>query len=379
MGLLNRFRLTCGRVLVARFGNKQDPLAIELRDELNLDEKVDLRSHVSRYLSGDVTNSNYFEALPLVFWREIVCGDYPLHFLTWLERAYASYDLECPPTKHEMIMVRTLLAEARVLFEESGTTGKGAGFPRFEAARHLMLGIAVAVEQRVLKTGPTRMKQGLKHLTDAIRLFGTLKPGERALSDSDDFHLALALQTADWLLSELPDSEATRKKTLQAFQERGAVRAYAWVASKVHNWTHQYNLTEIYGELDDKAAVESLIRAIELNPRLADFELETTFDGVDEPLSKAPALRNVLPVIKRTHKSWLDERVAVYRRHAKLYEQDITKGVKAMLKDLKSAEAAKANALQRSLAAITLAIITLATSSFVLDAIATAKPIFDAL
>jgi len=278
-----------------------------------------------------------------------------------------------------MIMVRTLLAEARVLFEESGTTGKGAGFPRFEASRHLMLGIAVAVEQRVLKTGPTRMKQGLKHLTDAIRLFGTLKPGERALSDSDDFHLALALQTADWLLSELPDSEATRKKTLQAFQERGAVRAYAWVASKVHNWTHQYNLTEIYGELDDKAAVESLIRAIELNPRLADFELETTFDGVDEPLSKAPALRNVLPVIKRTHKSWLDERVAAYRRHAKLYEQDITKGVKAMLKDLKSAEAAKANALQRSLAAITLAIITLAASSFVLDAIATAKPIFDAL
>ena len=34
-------------------------------------------------------------------------------------------------------------------------------FARYEAARQLMLGLAAAVEQRTLKTGPDRVKEGV--------------------------------------------------------------------------------------------------------------------------------------------------------------------------------------------------------------------------
>jgi hypothetical protein len=45
------------------------------------------------------------------------------------------------------------------------------------------------------------LKQGIEY-QQAIRLFGRLKPGARALSNSDEFHIAHAQHMIDWLLSE---------------------------------------------------------------------------------------------------------------------------------------------------------------------------------
>jgi hypothetical protein len=156
--------------------------------------------------------------------------------------------------------------------------------------------------------------------------------------------------------------------------------------SRKFDWQHQYNVTEIHGELSapalsgiapsvpPRAGIDSLIRAIELNPRLADFDAETKFDGVDDPLSRAPALRHILPAIRRERGEWLDERAKVYWRHANLYKKDVAKGIKAMLKDLKSVE--KSTALKRGVAVIAVAVFALATSSFLLDCLVAAKPIF---
>src|SRR5262245_44561973 len=111
----------------------------------------------------------------------------------------------------------------------------------------------------------------------------------RALTDSDEFHIALAQHMIDWLLSELPESESLRKQTLESMRDLGALRAYEWLASKIDDWQHQYNVVEIHGKLSapalsgmapsipPRAAINSLTRAIELNPRLADFDADTKF------------------------------------------------------------------------------------------------------
>lgn len=391
MGRLYRFRKMCAKVvLVTACNGKQDALAAELRRDLQLDDQMDIRPLVFRYLNGELVNSGVFEAIHLVFWRTIVRGEYPLAFLTWLERAYATYDLvtsDDPLGKSDVMMVRALLGEARLLFLQKSPHADRT-CPRYEAARQLMLGIAAAVEQRTLKTGQASAEKGIQHLEEAIRLFGSLKTGERALSNSDEFHMACALHMMDWLVSELPDGEKIRKQKLELMRELGALRAYEWLANQINDWLHQYNISEIHGELSlsagiqtvpvvaPRAAIVSLMRAIELNPRLGDFDADTKFDTIDEPLSKAPALRHILPIIRAEHKKWLQARVKAYRNHAELYKKDTAKAIKAMLKDLEEAQAPKLAAIKYAIAIITVAIITLATSSFVLDGLAYAKPSF---
>jgi hypothetical protein len=234
MRLQDRFRRTCAIiVLSSAYNDKQDALASALRAELQLDEKADLRPLVTRYLRGEVLSSGFFEVIHVIFMRSVVAGDYPPHFLSWLDRAYGSYDLCASGDslgKRDGLFVRALLAEARLLFAKQSPAGEAA-YPRYEAARQLMLGMAAAVEQRTLKTGPERVNEGIKHLQQAIRLFGKLKPGARALSDSDEFHIAHAQHMIDWLLSELPESESLRKQTLESMRELGALRAYEWLAS----------------------------------------------------------------------------------------------------------------------------------------------------
>jgi hypothetical protein len=147
MGRLYRLRKMCAAVVLeCACGGKQEALAAELRADLQLDDKADIRPLVFRYLSGELINSGVFEAIHLVFWRTIVRGDYPLHFLTWLERAYASYDSvdqKDDIRKGDIMPVRALLGEARLLFSEESAEGEAA-FPRYEAARQVMLGFAAA-------------------------------------------------------------------------------------------------------------------------------------------------------------------------------------------------------------------------------------------
>jgi hypothetical protein len=376
MSLLHRFRQTAAILLTHQY-HKQDPLASELRDELKLGDDVDLRPVVSRFLGGEIANSGFFEAVHLVFWREIVAGDYPLHFLTWLERAYASYDLDASSSRRDRVKVRTLLAEARLLFQPVKKSDEKANDPnsRFEAARHLMLGIAVGVEQRIIGTTPERIREGLAHLRMAIIGFRALKPTENSLSNSDMFHTASAVHMADWLLSELND-EDFRKRTLEELNALGAIGAYSWLAQTTNNWVYAYNVAEIYGKIGDREAPKFLLKAIELNPRLADFELETGFDGIDEPLDEASALQNVLPEVVRTNRSWLEQRIVAYRRHADLYQQDVAKGTKAMLNEIKQAELAKKFLPKRSIAVVFLAIASMATTDLMLLAGAVAKPVF---
>jgi hypothetical protein len=373
MSLLHRFRHTAAMLLVHHYNGKQDPLAVELRDELNLGEDLDLRPAVSRYISGATADSGFFDPIHLVFWRDVVAGDYPLPFLGWLERAYASYDLDNSPGKRDQAKVRTLLAEARMLFQLPTKASDQA--PRAEAARHLMLGIAVGVEQRTLGTTQARLREGLQHLRTAVSLFRTLKPKESALSNSDKFHTACAVHMADWLLSELKDEES-RKRTLKELAASGAIGAYAWLAETTRNWVYTYGVAEIYGELGDPDVSKLLRQAIELNPRLANFALETGFDGVDEPLDKAPALQQAISNIAQNHKSWLEQRIEAYKRNADLYKEDVAKGIKAMLDDLKATKPAKKVAMKRAIAVAIVAIAALMASDIFLHAAAFAKPIF---
>jgi hypothetical protein len=111
---------------------------------------------------------------------------------------------------------------------------------------------------------------------------------------------------------------------------------------------------------------------------MADFDLETKFDGVDEPLSKAPALQRVLPEIRRTRKEWLELRAASFKQHATLYRQDVNKGIRAMRKTVKAAEREKEKGkMKRRAVAVVLALSTAGIYAFLLDlAAAIAKPIF---
>jgi hypothetical protein len=381
MGRQERFRKSCATVALKTYYRSQDALATGLRAELKLPDNTDLRPVVTRYLNGDIANPGFAEVVHVIFMRSVVRRDYPAHFLSWFDRALGSYDLcasEEALGKRDGLHVRALLAEARLNFEHTDEQASAA-FPRYEAARRLMLGVTVAVEQRVLQTGLERIKEGIEHLKISIGLFGKPKTDAGGISGSDKFHMAHAQHMIDWLLSELPDAEAQRKDTLCAMRDMGALSAYEWLASTNGDWQHQYNVAEIRGELSApnsgiqnsesiKSAVKALYDAIALNPRLADFDAVTHSDGVDEPLSQAPALRHVLPVIRREHAAWLEERVAVYRRHASKYEDDPGKEIRAMLKDLKKPVPV--------LAVLAGALLALSAYSFLFDVAAAAKPIF---
>ncbi|MCK1538676.1 MULTISPECIES: hypothetical protein [unclassified Bradyrhizobium] len=110
-----------------------------------------------------------------------------------------------------------------------------------------------------------------------------------------------------------------------------------------------------------------------MNPRLADFDAITNFDGVDEPLSEAPALRRILPTLRDEQKEFLAACRDVYRRHAELCAKDVAKGIAAMLKDLHEA---KMPPLQYALAVVGAAVAALVVPSFVLDCVLLTKPIF---
>jgi hypothetical protein len=385
MSLRHRFWQSAAIVL-ADYYNNQEGLAQELRDVLGYGEVLDLRSVVSRFISGKVSYSAYFEAIPLLFARDIVADDYPHHFLDWLDCAYASYDLDCSSGKHDRARVRTLLAKADLWFglsnksesqaEEKSKALAERPYQRLEAAQHLMRGIAIGVEQRTIRKNPEKVKDGLEELKKAIRLFRELRPRENALSVSDKFHIALAVHMSDWLLSELND-ESFRHKTLSELNTLGAIYAFAWLAELTENWIYVYNVAETYGTIRDVAVKRLLIKAIDLNPRLADFDLETKFDGVDEPLSNAPALQQVLPEIRRTRKDWLGLRVAAFKQHEKIYRQDVNKGIRAMRKTVKSAEREKQKGKMKRGVALAVALSGAATFAFLLDmAGALAKPIF---
>jgi hypothetical protein len=64
----------------------------------------------------------------------------------------------------------------------------------------------------------------------------------------------------------------------------------------------------------------------------------------------------------------LDERIAVYRRHAEKYENDPAREIRAMLKELKKPVPA--------LVALAGALVAISAFSFLFDAAAVAKPIF---
>jgi hypothetical protein len=289
MGRQERFRKSCATVALKTYYRSQDALGTGLRAELKLAKNADLRPVVTRYLNGDIANPGFAEVIPVLFVRSVVGGDYPAHFLSWFDRALGSYDLcasEEALGKRDGLHVRALLAEARLNFEHADEEARAA-FPRREAARQLMLGAAVAVEQRALGTSVARIKEGIEHLKKAIGLFGGPRSDKKELSNSDKFHMAHAQHLVDWLLSELPDGEVQRKDTLQAMRDMGALSAYEWLASTNGDWQHQYNVTEIRGELSApnsgiqnpesiKSAVKALYDAIALNPRLADFDAVTT-------------------------------------------------------------------------------------------------------
>src|ERR1700704_3040576 len=118
-------------------------------------------------------------------------------------RSFGSYDLctsEEALGKRDGLHVRALLAEARPNFEHSDEQASAA-FPRYEAARRLTLGVAVAVEQRALQTGLERIKEGIEHLKISIGLFGKPKTDAGGISGSDKLHMAHAQHMIDWLLS----------------------------------------------------------------------------------------------------------------------------------------------------------------------------------
>lgn len=112
MSLHHRFIHTMASVWVATYAGKRDGVAAELKEKLEYGDEVDLGPTVSRYLNFDLTKSQHFAPMRLVFWEGVVCGDYPLHFLRWWEDAYAAYDLVAS-TKREKAEIRTLLAEAK--------------------------------------------------------------------------------------------------------------------------------------------------------------------------------------------------------------------------------------------------------------------------
>jgi hypothetical protein len=352
MGVHDRLQRDMAWVLVGRF-KTQEALAAALHERLGLDPETDLRTRVSRFLNREVDKSSCFAPIYLVFWREVACDHYPLEWMGWWYRAYSSYDLsdkEDPLGNRNMCGVRTLLAEARELFAKADPV-QAAVYSKHEDYREFMQGVAAALKQRALKTGGAGVHQGIEHLQKAIRLFSSRRSGSEALSDCDRFHIAYALQLLDWLISELPDNKELREKTLLSMRDLGALQAYEWLCARTHDWQHRYNLAEMWGVVSNallrhsptngatSACVNSLTRSIELNPRLADFDAETKFDGVDEPLSKAAALQRAIQLLKREKGEWLAKYVTVYRRHFELYKKDVTKGIKDMLSDLKSAKA----------------------------------------
>jgi hypothetical protein len=241
-----------------------------------------------------------------------------------------------------------------------------------------MQGVAGAFEQRIFKG--TRLHETIEHLKKAVCLFSVPMLGSQTPSDSDLFHIAYARHLIDWLLSELQDGEALRNQTLASMPE--ALAAYEWLADKTKDWQHHYNIAEELAVLSAPAvnatlprvaparAVQSLVRAIELNPRLADFNADTKFDGIEEPLSKVPALQHVLQILKDQSPEWLKRHLNVYRRHADLYKEDVTNGIKAMRKDLKS------KTLERAIVLVMKAMLFFIGSSFWLVISALAKPIF---
>ena len=382
MALLQRFRLMLAKILVKSF-RKQDALAKELQVLLKLGENVDLGSLISRYLNGETESSRLFDSIHLVFWDHIVDREYPLQYIKWLEQAYAAYDAE-NLSKNGKLAVRALMAEPLRFWSKPDARGlppEAALYPRFEAARQLMLGIAAAVERKTLGESKERAREGVAHLTEAVRLFRQLRPGQHELSTSDKFHMALALHMADWLLTEFADDEG-RRETLTEFSNLSAVSAFDWVADQTESWVFQYNMTEIYGALkrvqDGKKA---LVKAIELNPRLASFDIKTTTDGLDEEsLSEAPALRGILAVITQEKKEWLAIRKAAYERHADEYEKNTAKGIKAMLETVDEIEAAaKARKSSLLVKAVCVALLGLACMCAVPGhdvRVASAKPIF---
>jgi hypothetical protein len=318
-------------VWVATYDGKRDGLAAALKEKLKYGDEVDLSPTVSRYLNFDLTKSQHLAPMRLVFWEGVVCGDYPLHFLRWWEDAYSAYDL-VDSTKREKAEIRTLLAEAKFLFEGASN----AAYPRYGAARELLLGFAIAVERQTLGADDKRIEKGLKHLEAAITQFRTLKPDQTALSTSDHFHIASAVHMTDWLLSELSaaDAQERRQSTLKRLAQLGAIKSYTWLANVTGNWVYAYNVAEIYGRLGHPDLEQATLQAIKLNPRLADFDASTEFDGVDEPLRNAPALKDVLPKLSEKYGDWLKERAAAYHQHLSTYREDVTKGLKAMLKQV---------------------------------------------
>jgi hypothetical protein len=380
VSLHHRFIHTMASVWLSSYNSKRDGLAYELRKKLKLAEQVDLSSAVTRFVNFDLTTSSYFAPMRLVFWEDVVAGDYPLYFLKWWEDAYVSYDLDAFPKKREQAEVRALLAEAEMLFKDESNEK----YPRFDAMQELMQGVAIAVERRTLGTSDDKVEKGLVHLEKAISLFRVLKPQDTSLSNSDQFHIASAVHLSDWLLSEL-DHGALRIRSLKELNKLGAIKAYAWLAKVTGNWVYAYNVAEIYGELgneavaEDAAAEDAMIEAIRLNPRLACFELETKFDGVDEPLSKAPALRQVLPKLSKKYGTWLNERAASYRRNERIYQKDVTKGIKVMLKEV--GEKTPANWRQRIVKALPLTMGFAIGAALLINTLAAtfafaAKPIF---
>lgn len=398
------FRRACAIVLLRSvLNNKQDALAVEIYNELQLAKKDDgqldgrtvlppksaeahLRPIVSRVLSGDVDNSRPFKVVPHIFSRLVVAGDYPAHFVSWLDRALDAYDLVKGTDglgSGESFTVRTLIAEAKLYFSKPRRAGQAemeTEYPRYEAARQFMLGMIAVLEQRTIKSGPKVVAEGIEHFDVAIRALSTPKNGSRTLSPSDEFLIALSLKRMDWLFSELPDSAAQRRKTLTAHRDLGTLTFYEWLADATGNWWDRYNIAEIYGvttipdgdsQVPPTAAMTALKRAIEMNPRLSVFGEATGFDGVEEPLNQAPALRHVLPALEQKEGKWLANYRKVYRQHADLYKTDVKEGVKAMRTSL-----LKMKNVKSVLTVIAGAVSALAASSFVLDTVALAKPIF---
>lgn len=391
MELQERFRRTCAMIALSAACRSQDALAARLKGELKLDDKVDLRPIVTRYLNGDVASSGYFEAIHVIFMLDVVGDDYPPHFLGWLDRAFGSYDLcssEDPLGKRQGNFVRALLAEARMLFSKENEA-EASRYPRYEGARHLMLGMAVAIEQRVLTSNEARNREGIEHLRKAIQLFGTLKPGTDALSASDKFHIAHAQHMIFWLLSELPRDLDGMRSTLASLG-LGAPHAYEWLARQTGNWHYQINLAELYGILSmpnasepasakcPADAVKALVRAIEINPRLGVLGESTGFDGIEEPLDQAPAFQHVLPVLRKQQGALLADCEEVYRQHRSDYTKDQTKGIKTMLKAMKDRKknAKLVAAAKRTAIAIAAATFVLASANILTVCQVLAKPVF---
>jgi hypothetical protein len=390
MALLQRFRVMLTKILVKDF-SKQDALARELQGLLKLGDNVDLSSLICRYLGGNVENSKVLDSIHLVFWGHIIDRKYPLYFLKWLEQAYRAYDEE-NLSKNGKLTVRSLVAEPREFWpapatrkgdasEEELYAHEAAAYPRYDAARHLMLGIAAAVERKTLGASHARAREGVAHLTEAVRLFRELPPRQHALSTSDKFHMALALHMIDWLLTEYA-SEEDRRKKLEELATLSALSAFEWVADQTDSWVFTYNVTEIYGAIKRvQDGKRSLIKGIKLNPRLAAFDAETKSDGLDEPLSAAPALRDILTAITQEKSEWLSMRKAAYQQHAEEYERSPTKAIKAMSTSVNGMDSAlKGSKLKRSVGLLCVALLAsaymFAAHPHPLRLVSNSKPIF---